>query len=163
MKQEIEQMRRRTFLGRATAALGSIIACGLAAPALRYLFSSPARAAETEWTPIGKTVSVAGVTPAQVTFERPVLDGWKRSTERASAWVVRSNEGEPVAFAPACTHLGCAYHWDNSADLFVCPCHGSTFTVDGRVKEGPAARPLERYRVRVDNGIVLLGPIASRS
>ena len=46
-----------------------------------------------------------------------------------------------VAFNPACTHLGCAYHWDESPNNFVCPCHASVFSIDGKVLVGPAPRP----------------------
>jgi Rieske Fe-S protein len=39
-----------------------------------------------------------------------------------------------VAFGPQCTHLGCAYHWNDSKDQFVCPCHNSFFSIEGKNK-----------------------------
>ena len=64
-----------------------------------------------------------------------------------------------VAYGPQCTHLGCAYHWDESRNHFLCPCHTSVFSVDGAVVSGPAPRPLDRYETKVENGKLLLGPL----
>jgi cytochrome b6-f complex iron-sulfur subunit len=48
------------------------------------------------------------------------------------------------AVSAVCTHLGCNVNHEEGKG-FVCPCHGSTFDQDGRVKTGPAAWPLPRY------------------
>ena len=43
-----------------------------------------------------------------------------------------------------CTHLSCnVAHEDGKG--FACPCHGSTFDENGRVRTGPAAWPLPHY------------------
>jgi menaquinol-cytochrome c reductase iron-sulfur subunit len=41
-----------------------------------------------------------------------------------------------------------------SAELFLCPCHGGVYYKDGNVAAGPPPRPLFRYDVRVENGEV---------
>ncbi|HVO13403.1 MAG TPA: Rieske (2Fe-2S) protein [Vicinamibacteria bacterium] len=47
-----------------------------------------------------------------------------------------------------CTHLGCnVAHQEGRG--FACPCHGSTFDEEGRVRKGPAAWPLPRYAMSV--------------
>ena len=51
----------------------------------------------------------------------------------ATAWVVKQPNSEVVAFSPQCTHLGCAYHWDAPSHTFICPCHTSVFSIDGKV------------------------------
>ena len=61
-------------------------------------------------------------------------------------WIVREAEGF-YALSTVCTHLGCTPIWMASEDKFKCPCHGSGFERDGINIEGPAPRPLERYRI----------------
>jgi cytochrome b6-f complex iron-sulfur subunit len=48
------------------------------------------------------------------------------------------------AISAVCTHLGCNVNHEAEKG-FACPCHGSTFEADGRVRTGPAAWPLPRF------------------
>jgi cytochrome b6-f complex iron-sulfur subunit len=48
------------------------------------------------------------------------------------------------AISAVCTHLGCNVNHEPDKG-FACPCHGSTFEEDGRVRTGPAAWPLPRF------------------
>ena len=50
-----------------------------------------------------------------------------------------------TAFSLECTHLGCTV--ESKPDGFACPCHGSRFDLQGKVKRGPAARALISLRV----------------
>ncbi len=63
-----------------------------------------------------------------------------------AVWIVR----EPTGFyvlSTVCTHLGCTPNWLPSSEVFKCPCHGSGFKITGINFEGPAPRPLERFKV----------------
>ena len=42
----------------------------------------------------------------------------------------------------ACTHLGCIVAFNTAERSWDCPCHGSRFTIDGEVLEGPAVDDL---------------------
>lgn len=71
-------------------------------------------------------------------------------------WVVR-NEGRIFALSTTCTHLGCTPNWQESAQKFKCPCHGSGFYISGIHFEGPAPRPLERWALAVgDDGQIVV-------
>ena len=60
------------------------------------------------------------------------------------AIVRHTNEGV-IAISLVCTHLGCTVQEDETG--FICPCHGSRYTEDGLVLEGPATKPLPHYRI----------------
>lgn len=53
-----------------------------------------------------------------------------------------------------CTHLGCTV--GRAAQGYHCPCHGSSFDDDGRVKGGPAPRGLEWFLVTLSKDNRLL-------
>lgn len=71
-------------------------------------------------------------------------------------WIVREPDGFYALFAK-CTHLGCTPRWLKVEEKFKCPCHGSGFRKTGVNFEGPAPRPLERYRIALaDDGQLLV-------
>jgi len=75
-------------------------------------------------------------------------------------WIVRSvYNGQDMLYALStiCTHLGCPPNWLAGEQKFKCPCHGSGFYVSGINFEGPAPRPLERFKVSVgDDGQIVV-------
>ena len=53
--------------------------------------------------------------------------------------------GKARCLTAICTHLGCTV---NAVDVgYKCPCHGSTYDLDGRNTGGPAPLPLVYYRI----------------
>lgn len=44
----------------------------------------------------------------------------------------------------ACTHYGCTVHLNDSENSWDCPCHGSRYTHDGAVIQGPTVKPLAK-------------------
>ncbi len=63
------------------------------------------------------------------------------SAFRARGFFVIRQGGKLFALSSTCTHRRCKL--DAEADhSFYCPCHGSTFSPDGQVTQGPARRDL---------------------
>ena len=56
----------------------------------------------------------------------------------------RDDDGRLHAVSARCTHLYCQVRWNQAERSWDCPCHGSRFSPDGEVLNGPAVRPLDR-------------------
>ena len=154
-----EDISRRSFYIGAVYAMWGAIATALGLPALVYLFLPPRVRKAEEWVEIGDIGKLAPNSPVEMVFRRNRVDGWKVTSEKSTAWVVKQPDNKIVAFGPQCTHLGCAYHWEENKNDFLCPCHSSVFGVDGTVVSGPAPRPLDRYNVDVRGSKLFLGKL----
>jgi cytochrome b6-f complex iron-sulfur subunit len=60
------------------------------------------------------------------------------------AMLIRTEEGFR-AISLVCPHLGCTVNV--TGEGFSCPCHGSRYWPDGRLRNGPASRPLTDLRL----------------
>ena len=88
--------------------------------------------------------------------EYTVGDVSTRFKDQFGVWIVRTPT-EIYVLSTVCTHLGCTPNWLSGEQKFKCPCHGSGFRKTGINFEGPAPRPLERYRVALaDDGQLLV-------
>jgi menaquinol-cytochrome c reductase iron-sulfur subunit len=152
-----ESITRRNFYVGAIYGLGALIAAALGIPAAIYLLLPPKVRKAEEWTNAGDISQLEPDTPTELTFRRNRVDGWKVTSEKATAWVVKHADNSVTAFGPQCTHLGCAYHWDDGKTEFLCPCHNSLFAIDGHVIGGPAPRGLDRYETKIDGKKLLIG------
>lgn len=52
-----------------------------------------------------------------------------------------------------CTHQGCTVS-GVSGTTFVCPCHGSRYSTNGGVVNGPATRALQTFSSQFVNGVL---------
>lgn len=73
----------------------------------------------------------------------------KLSGERLAAY--RDEQGQLHVVSAVCTHMGCIVHWNNAEKSWDCPCHGSRFSVDGEVLEGPAYHNLAKKEYSNEN------------
>ncbi len=70
-------------------------------------------------------------------------------------WIIRDGD-KIAALSIICTHLGCIPNWLPNDRKFKCPCHGSGYKPNGINFEGPTPRPLERFRVYVEDGVLVV-------
>ena len=87
--------------------------------------------------------------PACFAAEHPIGKILTEFKEEYNILVIHSEEGI-YAIDATCTHLGCATNWFEDEKLFICPCHGSIFTIQGDVVAGPAPEPLYRASVSIN-------------
>jgi Rieske Fe-S protein len=58
-----------------------------------------------------------------------------------------------VILSPICPHLGCRPAWNDGANRFQCPCHGSQFSFEGEHLAGPAPRGMDPLPLKEQSGI----------
>ena len=74
--------------------------------------------------------------------------------------VVRKADGEFRAFSATCTHLDCTVQYRRDMGVIWCACHNGKYDLEGRNIAGPPPRPLEEFRVDVENDEVFVTRIA---
>jgi len=57
----------------------------------------------------------------------------------------KDESGKLYLVSAECTHLKCMVLWNNDEKSWDCPCHGSRFTYEGKVMNGPANHDLPVY------------------
>jgi len=65
--------------------------------------------------------------------------------------VIRLDASTFIALSALCTHAGCTVNYAPARSDIVCPCHGSTFALDGAVTHGPAVKPLAAFETTFDS------------
>jgi cytochrome b6-f complex iron-sulfur subunit len=138
-----KEITRRDFLGLAWGTAAALVSSEIVLAGLRFL-APPEVAGE-----FGGTFNLGspeGFPPGSVT---PV--------EAGRFYMVRLHDGGMLAVYRRCTHLGCAVPYEPAQGQFVCPCHGSAFTMDGDVLNAPAPRPLDLFRLALnDDGEIIV-------
>lgn len=155
----MNEVTRRRFYSAFIYGAGVIMSAAFAIPAALYMLVPTGRKKSSNWIDAGDVSKLDPNVPVEVSFQQTITDGWNTSVQKKTAWVVNLPGKGVVAYGSQCTHLGCAYHWEEGTQQFLCPCHTSIFSLDGKVVAGPAPRPLDRYVSKVENNKLLLGPL----
>jgi cytochrome b6-f complex iron-sulfur subunit len=116
----------------------------------------------------GVTLNLALLTGGTLRFLWPNKTGAFGKTLRVPSTLVPPVDGQPYVSSPGhfylthtqdgvmalwwrCPHLGCTVPpWDEAAQEFHCPCHGSIYNYLGERTGGPAPRPMDYMSVTVD-------------
>jgi Rieske Fe-S protein len=107
---------------------------------------------------IKQTVTVAtqylkdipGIVEAKDADEIPVGDGRviQSGAEKIAAY--RDEENNLHLCSAVCTHMDCIVDFNKEEKSWDCPCHGSRFSFDGKVIEGPAIFDLPKRNLKKD-------------
>ena len=131
----VESMDRRSFLKLLIvgwAAFAAVVA-GYGTMILRYLFPNVLFEPKQSFS----AGHIDDFTVGEVS---------ERFKKQYGVWMVRDSE-KIYALSTVCTHLGCTPNWLANENKFKCPCHGSGYYKTGVNFEGPAPRPLERFKI----------------
>jgi len=143
--QVINPLDRRTALagaGVAAAALTLAAACSSD--------NSSSSSSGTASAAAAGTTGAQATAPLTSTSDVPVGGG----VIVGDTVVTQPTAGNFSGFSTTCTHAGCKVNKVENA-LIECPCHGSTFHLDGTVAHGPATRPLDSHPVKVQDGNIV--------
>jgi cytochrome b6-f complex iron-sulfur subunit len=139
---------RRAWMGLAWGAFSAASAAALAATG-RFMFPNVLNEPPQQFK--------AGL-PNE--YGTGVDERWK---EKFGVWLVKTPDDIEqhasgfYVLSTVCTHLGCTPNYLSAENKFKCPCHGSGYRITGVNFEGPAPRPLERFRVSLaDDGQILV-------
>lgn len=134
---------RRSFLNRIWILLGSLVCLQFAWIGISIFKSRRTRGQEETQDHIVVAGRMDDFKPKTVT-----------AIPQGQFYLACLEDGSFLAISRTCTHLGCSIPWDEEQGKFVCPCHGSTFSMTGEVLTAPAPRPLDTFPVRIENRIV---------
>lgn len=149
---------RRALLKVLTGVFGGGAAAAIGLPALRAVTSPWGKVTVSgtgEFVSVGPLASVPeDGTPINVpvVIEAP-RDAWTRlPATTVGAVFLRRLGGEVLAYSTVCPHLGCGIDYQSDKRAFACPCHESSFDLDGRVLAGPSPRAMDALETRVVDG-----------
>lgn len=132
---EKAEKRRNVLKAIGWGGIGAFITINLVA-FVRFLYPRVLFEPPTKFT-VGKP---ADYPPGQVNTQ---------FINKYGTWIVRQSDGSFFAMEAKCTHLGCTPNWLESQKKFKCPCHGSGYYITGFNFEGPAPRPMDRYKISI--------------
>lgn len=86
------------------------------------------------------------VTPGEVSSEDEIARGSGAILRRglSKVAVYRDTAGKLHELSAVCPHLGCIVAWNEVEKSWDCPCHGSRFSKEGKVINGPAISDLPK-------------------
>lgn len=141
--------RRGVMCGLAgLGAAGALAACGTAEPPSSggdATTGSDADAGGSTGSGGGTAVAAAGDVPegGGIVVDETVI--------------VQPSADEFLAFSAVCPHQGSIVGAPDAEGNIVCPSHGSTWTIDGALEQGPAEVDLAEVAITVEDGQIFLG------
>jgi menaquinol-cytochrome c reductase iron-sulfur subunit len=84
------------------------------------------------------------------------VDAWNRTPNVpvGAVYLQRMKDGTVRALNVVCPHAGCFVDFRPKQSCFHCPCHDSSFSLDGKILDpkSPSPRPLDALEVEIRNG-----------
>ena len=139
---------RRSFLVRGAAAVLGTLAVLVPFASGLLVFLDPLRRKKRE-SPFVRVASLDALPADGVPRRFPIIaertDAWNHYPAEpiGAVYLSRSSDDEVTALNVACPHAGCFVVFDSEGETYRCPCHSSTFQIDGS-RSDPAREPAPR-------------------
>ncbi len=141
IESEVQPESRRSFLNKIWIGLGTLAGIEVLGVSINFLLHSSGKEKD-----MSSYVVAGKVDDFKLNSVTPFRSG--------RFYLSRLSDGGFLAMSLKCTHLGCSVGWNESENKFVCPCHSSSFEINGNVTSPPAARALDLLPIIIENGIV---------
>lgn len=152
-------INRRGFFNRALAGIGGLVGLSVGGPLVGYGVLPALREEGEAWFKVGPAEAFEKDKPTLVPVTPVSPKSWPEEPVKQAVYVLRKENEEFVIYDIHCTHVGCPVHWNEAAQRFFSPCHGGVFDIEGKVLAGPPPRPLDRYEVKIEEGVVYGGKL----
>jgi cytochrome b6-f complex iron-sulfur subunit len=155
----VPDMGKRNLMNLLLLGAISLPSAGLIGPYL-YFFVPPSTGGEGAGVvakdALGNDITVKGWLESHPPGDRTLAQGLKGDP----TYLVVENDGQLATYGvnAVCTHLGCVVPFNKAENKFICPCHGSQYSNQGRVVRGPAPLSLALAHVDVADGKVFFSP-----
>lgn len=97
-------------------------------------------------------------TPRKFTVYADRVDAWTRTpaTPVGAVYLRRTGDRSVEALQTICPHAGCFVDYRPDSRDFLCPCHNSTFSIDGAINDpkSPSPRPMDTLPLELREGEV---------
>ena len=117
----------------------------------------PAGGDESASRPFRRVASMdalpADGTPVQVPVIADLTDAWSREPNQpiGAVYLRKLTDGKVACFNAICPHAGCFVAYSGERKVFQCPCHTSSFELDGqRIMPSPSPRDMDGLTVDED-------------
>ena len=154
-KNDIKLMNRRTFFMRGAGFLSVATAMVVGIPLVGSLFNSKS-ARKKEFVEVADLDALPIDEPKRVVFSELVNDAFLIQPATSDVWVIKHSDSNVTVFSTICPHLGCSYDFQPESKKFLCPCHSSIFSLEGKVLSGPSPRGLDTLPQKIENGKLYL-------
>lgn len=143
---EDNSQSRRSFLSKIWIGLGAIAGIEVLGISINFLLHSTKK----EKTDLSSYVVAGKVEDFKLSSITPFRSG--------KFYLSRLSDGGFLAMSLKCTHLGCSVGFNESENKFICPCHSSSFDINGNVISPPAPSALDLLPIIIESGIVKINP-----
>lgn len=147
---------RRSYLTKAAAVVVGGVIAAVAPIAGLFTFLDPLRR-KSEARGMVRVASLASLPANGEPRKLPVLDtlvdAWNR-TENVpvgSVYVQKTGENTVRVLNATCPHLGCSVGYNATSGGYFCPCHKSSFSIDGHIADpkSPSPRAMDELQAEV--------------
>lgn len=110
-------------------------------PSIKHMFSFNAKVAKEL---IKGKLSIKNDSFKQLKQKNAII----KSIDGNRIGIYKDENNQLFAVDTTCTHLGCELQWNDAETSWDCPCHGSRFTYEGKIINGPAKKPLRQINIK---------------